>query len=73
MLNASRRKWARMEKVFDQWRVERNEAVVELSYSGEPLIGENLNEMSDEQPYPGLLRKLEKKTNKSIEERLYIK
>lgn len=38
-----------MVKVFDQWRVERNEAVVKLSYSGEPLIDSRLNEMSDEQ------------------------
>ena len=36
-------------KVFDQWMVERNEAVNKISYSGEPLINENLDEMSDEQ------------------------
>ena len=38
-----------MLKVFDQWRVERNEAVLKLSYNGEPSINENLDEMSDEQ------------------------
>ena len=33
----------------DQISVERNEAVLKLSYNGEPLINENLDEMSDEQ------------------------
>ena len=47
--DSSRRKWAWVLKVFDQWMVERNEAVNKISYSGEPLINENLDEISDEQ------------------------
>ena len=47
--DSSRRKWAWVLKVFDQWMVERNKAVNEMSYSGEPLINENLDEMSEEQ------------------------
>ena len=47
VLDGSRRKWAWLVKVLYQWRVEKNEAVVKLSYSGEPLIEENLDEMSD--------------------------
>ena len=47
MLDGSRGKWAWLVKVLDQWRVKRDEAVVKLSYSGEPLIEENLDEMSD--------------------------
>ena len=33
----------------DQISVERNEAVLKLSYNGEPLINKNLDKMSDEQ------------------------
>ena len=33
----------------DQISVERNEAGLKLSYNGEPLVNENLDEMSDEQ------------------------
>ena len=47
--DASRRKWAWVLKIFDQWKDKRNEAIVKVSYSGEPLIQENLREMSDEQ------------------------
>ena len=36
-------------KVFDEWRVERNEAVLKENYSGEPCINESVNEMSEEQ------------------------
>ena len=36
-------------KVFDQWRFERKEAVLKENYSGEPLIHESVNEMSEEQ------------------------
>ena len=36
-----------MVKDLDQWRAERNEAVVKLSYRDEPLIEENLDEMFD--------------------------
>ena len=34
---------------MDQISVERNGAVLKLSYNGEPLINENLDKMSDEQ------------------------
>ena len=36
-------------KVYDEWRVQRNEAVLKENYSGEPLINESVNEMSEEQ------------------------
>ena len=65
-----------MVKVFDEWRIERYEDVVKLSYSGETLIEENLNEMSDEQLDFALARfvaEVRKETDKSIEERLYMK
>ena len=38
-----------MLRIFDQWKDKRNETIVKVSYSGEPLIKENLDEMSDEQ------------------------
>ena len=47
--DASRRKWEWVLKIFDQWKDKRNETIVKVSYSGEPLIKENLDEMSDEQ------------------------
>ena len=74
--DSSRRKWAWVLKVFDQWMVERNDAVNKISYSSEPLINENLDEMSDEQlisSWLDLFPKLEKKTDKNIQERLYMK
>ena len=36
-------------KVFDEWRVQRNEAVLKENYNGEPCINESVNEMSEEQ------------------------
>ena len=38
-----------MVKVFEQWRCARNEAVLKQSYSREPQINENIEEMSEEQ------------------------
>ena len=38
-----------MRKVFDQWPIERNEAVLKENCSGEALINESVNEMSEEQ------------------------
>ena len=36
-------------KVFEEWKTEqRNEAFLEQDYSGEPVIQEDINEMSDE-------------------------
>ena len=43
------RKRALVLKVFDQWRVETNEAALKENYSGDPLIDEKLSEMSQEQ------------------------
>ena len=62
--------WVWVLKVFDQWRLERNEAVLKLSYNGEPLINENLDEMSDEQLDFVLARFI---ADKSIQERLHMK
>ena len=38
-----------MLKIFDQWKDKRNEAIVKVSHSREPLIKVNLDKMSDEQ------------------------
>ena len=46
--DASRRKWAWVFKVFEEWRNQRNEAVLKEDYSGEPVIQEDIDEMSDE-------------------------
>ena len=36
-------------KFFEQWRCARNEVVLKQSYSAEPQIYENIEEMSEEQ------------------------
>ena len=36
--DASRRKWAWVLKVFEEWKKQRNEAVLKQDYSGEPVI-----------------------------------
>ena len=38
-----------MLNTFEQWRAERNDAISNDSYSGEPLINTSLQEMFDEQ------------------------
>ena len=35
-------------KVFDEWKKQRNDAVLEQDYSGEPVIQQDIDEMSDE-------------------------
>ena len=35
-------------KVFEEWKKHRNEAVLKEDYSGEPVIQEDIDEMSDE-------------------------
>ena len=35
-------------KVFEEWKKQRNEAVLKEDYSGEPVIQEDIDEMSDE-------------------------
>ena len=47
MSDASRRKWAWVLNVFEEWKKQRNEAVLK-DYSGEPVIQEDIDEMSDE-------------------------
>ena len=46
---ASSRKWAWVLEVFDQRRVERNEAVQKENYGGEPLMNDSPNEIAEEQ------------------------
>ena len=46
--DASRRKWAWVLKVFEEWKKQRNEAVLKEDYSGEPVIQEDIDEMFDE-------------------------
>ena len=62
---------------FDQWRIERNEAVLKENYSGEPCINESVNEMSEEQLDFVLTRLISEiireRTCKSIQRRLYMK
>ena len=41
--------WAGVAKVFEQSRCATNEAVLRQSYSGEPQINENIEEMSEKQ------------------------
>ena len=36
-------------KVFDEWRIERNEVMLKENYSGEPFTNESVNEISEEQ------------------------
>ena len=45
---ASSRKWAWVLVVFDQRRVERDEAVLKENYSGEPLMNDSPNEIAEE-------------------------
>ena len=35
-------------KVFEKWKKQRNKAVLKEDYSGEPVIQEDIDEMSDE-------------------------
>ena len=46
--DASLRKWAWVLKVFEEWKKQRNEAVLKEDYSGEPVIQEDIDEMSHE-------------------------
>ena len=44
---ASRRKWAWVLKVFEEWKKQRNEAVLKEDYSGELVFQEDIDEMLD--------------------------
>ncbi|PFX26299.1 Collagen-like protein 7 [Stylophora pistillata] len=46
--DASRWKWAWVLKVFEEWKKQRNEAVLKQDYSGEAVIQQDIDEMSDE-------------------------
>ena len=46
--DASRRKWAWVLKVFEEWKKQRNEAVFKEDYSGKPVIQEDIDEISNE-------------------------
>ena len=55
-----------MLKIFDQWKDKRNEAIIKVSYSGEPLIKENLDKMSEEQLDFALVRFISPRLIKSV-------
>ena len=47
--DASRRKWALVLEVFAMpWKKQRNEALLKQDYGGDPVIEEDIDEMSDE-------------------------
>ena len=46
--DASHRKWAWVLKVFEEWKKQKNEVVLKEDNSGESIIQEDIDEMSDE-------------------------
>ena len=46
--DASRRKWNWVLNIFEEWRETRNEAVLKAEHSGEPVLNQRIDEMSDE-------------------------
>ena len=46
--DASRRKWNWVLNIFEEWRETRNEAVLKVENSGEPVLNQRIDEMSDE-------------------------
>ena len=46
--DASRRKWNWVLNIFEEWRETRNEAVLKVENSGEPVPNQRIDEMSDE-------------------------
>ena len=47
--DASRQKWAWVLKAFAMlWKKQRNEALLKQDYGGEPVIEEDIDDMSDE-------------------------
>ena len=46
--DASRRKWNWVLNVFEEWRETRNEAVLKVENSGEPVLNQRVAQMSDE-------------------------
>ena len=45
--DASCRKWAWILKAFEEWKKQRNEAVLKVDYSCESVIQEDIDEMLD--------------------------
>ena len=45
--DASRRKWNWVLNIFEEWRETRNE-MLKVENSGEPVLNQRINEMSDE-------------------------
>ena len=46
--DACRRKWNWVLNIFEEWRETRNEAVLKVEHSGEPVLNQRIDEMSDE-------------------------
>ena len=46
--DASRRKWNWVLNIFEEWRETRNEAALKVETSGEPVLNQHIDEMSDE-------------------------
>ena len=46
--DASRRKWNWVLNIFEEWRETRNKAVLKVGHSGEPVLNQRIDEMSDE-------------------------
>ena len=46
--DVSRRKWDWVLPIFEEWREKRNEAVLKVEHSGEPVLNQRIDEMSDE-------------------------
>ncbi|XP_067029455.1 uncharacterized protein [Acropora muricata] len=46
--DASRRKWNWVLNIFEEWRETSNEAVLKVENSGEPVLNQRIDEMSDE-------------------------
>ena len=46
--DASRRKWNWVLNIFKEWRETRNEAVLKVESSGETVLNQRIDEMSDE-------------------------
>ncbi|KAK2565248.1 hypothetical protein P5673_011199 [Acropora cervicornis] len=46
--DASRRKWNWVLNIFEEWRETSNEAVLKVENSGEPVLNQRVDEMSDE-------------------------
>ena len=48
VFDASRRKWNWVLNIFEEWQETINEAVLKVQNSGEPVLNQRIDEMSDE-------------------------